>query len=61
MANIWEMHEAKIANSDDLISINFAKTGHVIQILNTLLVNAYFITSDTHIRKMRLITDAPKY
>ena len=32
--NIWEMHETKIANSDDLMSINFATNGQVIRIFN---------------------------
>ena len=30
--NIWEIHEAKTANPDDIISTYFAKTGHVTRI-----------------------------
>ena len=50
------MHEVNIANSDDLIATNFAKTGHVTQILNDFAVKAYYITSE-----MRLMTSLPKY
>ena len=32
MANIWEMHEANRANSDDLVSTYFVWTGHVTRI-----------------------------
>ena len=45
------MHEAKRTNSDDLFSTYFVRTGHV------ALTKAYFITSGTHIRKIRLIAD----
>ena len=48
------MHEAKTANSDDLLSTNFIRTGHVTQCKISFLTKAYFITSDNRKRKMRL-------
>ena len=49
--------KSKRANSDDLVSTYFVRTGHVARIWNYFLTNAYFITSDTRIRKTRLIAD----
>ena len=51
------MHEPKRANSDDLVSTYFVRTGHVTRIKNLFSKKAYFKTSDTYIRKIRLIAD----
>ena len=51
------MHEAKTANSDDLVSTYFVRTGLVTRLKNSFLMKAYFITSDTYIRKIRMIAD----
>ena len=49
------MHEAKKANSDDLVLTYFVRTGHVTRIEISFRTNGYYITSDTHIRNIRLI------
>ena len=51
------MYEAKRANSDDLVLTYSSElvTWHEFKI--SFLTKAYFITSDTHILKIRLIAD----
>ena len=49
-----EMHEAKRANSDDLVSTYFVRTDHVTRIENLFSKESFLKTSDTHVRKIRL-------
>ena len=46
------MQEARIAHSDDIIFTYFVTSGH----MTSFARKACYITSDTHIRKMDLIT-----
>ena len=48
MVNYWEMHEAKMANSDDLISNNFTKTGHATRIINYFASKSFVETYVSH-------------